>query len=69
MKLSTELDKYNNIDIDLDETLINTDKAFFIAKYIINNPDKNYYIVTFRSHGLEEKNLVFNSLYNISFQI
>ena len=62
MKLSTELYKYNNIGIDLDETLINTDKAFFIAKYIINNPDKNYYIVTFRSHGLEEKNRVFNSL-------
>jgi len=53
MKLSTELDKYNIIGIDFDNTLIGNAASDIIANYVIQNPNKKYYIVTFRSHGLE----------------
>ena len=53
MKLSEKLDKYQHIGIDFDGTLIDSSKSYIIAKYILNNPNKKYYIITFRTHGME----------------
>jgi hypothetical protein len=47
------LKKYNIIGLDFDETLINNPNSEKIINFVKQNPNKTYYIVTFRSHGYQ----------------
>lgn len=48
------LKKYNIIGLDFDETLINNPNSEKIINFVKQNPNKTYYIVTFRSHGYQD---------------
>jgi hypothetical protein len=44
------LDKHQKIGIDFDHTLVNSNKTHLFEEYILANPDKEYWIVTFRNN-------------------
>lgn len=48
------LKKYNIIGLDFDKTLIDNPNSKKIINFIKQNPDKTYYIITFRSHGMQD---------------
>lgn len=45
------LKKYNSIAIDYDGTLVDGPNSTLLHKFIKDNPDKTYFIVTFRTNG------------------
>ena len=46
------LNKHYMIGLDLDKTLINHPKSYLLQEYVNEHPDKKFWIVTHRSHGL-----------------
>lgn len=57
-----ELKKHTNIALDFDETLIGSKYSKYLWNFIEDNPDKNYWIVTFRSGSLADPGLLWLSL-------
>lgn len=49
------LDQYDRIAFDFDGTLIDHPAAEIMQEYILNTPEKNHTIVTFRSMGLLDR--------------
>ena len=47
-----DLDKFNSIGWDLDETMIDHSNSGKIQNYIKSHPEKNHYIITFRTHEM-----------------
>ena len=43
------LDSHNKIAFDFDDTLVYSDCAKFLHNYILDHPEKKYYIITHRS--------------------
>lgn len=48
-----DLDKFNSIGWDFDETLVGHANSYKIQEYIRENPKKKHYIITFRTHGYQ----------------
>lgn len=44
-----ELDRYDKIGLDFDETLIGNKMSQQLVDYVLNNPQKEYHIITFRT--------------------
>lgn len=47
-----DLDGFNSIGWDLDETMIDHPNSGKIQNYIKEHPEKNHYIITFRTHEM-----------------
>lgn len=46
---------HNVIGWDVDGTLLEHDNALMMHDYIVAHPEKKHFIVTFRSHGMENR--------------
>lgn len=58
--MKSELDKHDIIAWDMDGTLIDGRNSNSFRQYIVNNPDKKHYIITFRDPNWASR--IFNEL-------
>jgi len=49
------LDPYDGIAWDFDNTLVDNPNASLFYQYIQENPEKRHQIVTFRTHGMQDR--------------
>jgi hypothetical protein len=59
------LKKYNRIGWDIDKTLIENPNSVLLQTFILENPQIEHYIITYRSHGYEKMALRDIGSYNI----
>lgn len=50
-----EFDSHQKIGIDFDNTLVGHKNSDKIQKYILENRDREFYIITYRSHGWQHR--------------
>jgi hypothetical protein len=50
-----EFNDHHKIGIDFDDTLVGHKHSHRIQKYILDNQHKEFYIITYRSHGWQRK--------------
>lgn len=50
-----EFDRHQKIGIDFDGTLVGHRHSALIQRYILDHPEKEFHIVTFRSHGWQNR--------------
>lgn len=50
-----QFDSHERIGIDFDGTLVGHKHSWLIQRYIAENQHKQFYIITFRSHGMQDR--------------
>lgn len=65
-KITQRLDKHQIIAIDFDETLIYHKHSIQLWGFIIRNPDKKYWIITFRTGAYSDPQVIWSELYSES---
>ncbi len=46
-----EMNSHQRFGIDFDGTLVGHNASWFLQQYIVTHPEKEFHLVTFRSHG------------------
>ena len=53
--LLEHFDRHERLGVDFDGTLVDHDRSALIQQYILDHPEKDFHIVTFRSHGMQDR--------------
>lgn len=64
--LLEHFDPHVRIGIDFDGTLVGHERSVLIQQYIVDHPEKEFHIVTFRTHGMQDKIKIDHDLWSSS---